>query len=140
MAMITCPECGNMVSDKANSCIHCGSPLQVNKSVKVKIPYFRTGMMGNKACAVELCVGNKSLWTGFSGGVASFEIEEKTVSVSLTIKKAYTGGLSFVDFTIEGAVEQGKKYEVKMVNNAFLGNPAKATWMLSEVDVIDSGI
>lgn len=27
MALIKCPECGNNVSDKAKSCIHCGYPL-----------------------------------------------------------------------------------------------------------------
>lgn len=27
MALITCPECGNQVSDKASACIHCGYPL-----------------------------------------------------------------------------------------------------------------
>ena len=28
--LIKCPECGNSVSDKAISCIHCGFPLQEN--------------------------------------------------------------------------------------------------------------
>lgn len=27
MALITCPECGNTVSDQATSCPHCGKPL-----------------------------------------------------------------------------------------------------------------
>ena len=27
MALITCPECGNAVSDKAATCIHCGFPI-----------------------------------------------------------------------------------------------------------------
>ena len=27
MALIKCPECGNRVSDKVQSCIHCGFPL-----------------------------------------------------------------------------------------------------------------
>ncbi len=30
MAMITCPECGKEVSDKANSCPHCGAPIAKN--------------------------------------------------------------------------------------------------------------
>lgn len=29
MALITCPECGEKVSDKAKACIHCGYPLEV---------------------------------------------------------------------------------------------------------------
>lgn len=27
MALITCPECGKQISDKAAACIHCGYPL-----------------------------------------------------------------------------------------------------------------
>ena len=28
MALITCPECGKQISDKAPACIHCGYPMQ----------------------------------------------------------------------------------------------------------------
>ena len=28
MALITCPECGGKISDKAKVCIHCGYPLE----------------------------------------------------------------------------------------------------------------
>ena len=139
MAMIKCPECGNMVSDKAPNCINCGSPIKINKSVKIKVPYFKTGMLGNKSCEIELTGGGKRLWSGISGGVASFEIETENLNVSLLVKKAYTGGLSFRDFTITGTVGQGKRYEVKMTQNAMLGDPTKASWTFSEVDVIDSG-
>lgn len=49
MALITCPECGKQISDKAPACIHCGYPLQeqppvttaaVSNSKKVVIPSF----------------------------------------------------------------------------------------------------
>lgn len=30
--MIKCPECGQEVSDKASTCIHCGFPLNTNKT------------------------------------------------------------------------------------------------------------
>lgn len=32
MALISCPECGNKVSDKSKTCVHCGSPLQAPES------------------------------------------------------------------------------------------------------------
>lgn len=32
MALIKCPECGNTISDKANICIHCGFPMDGNKT------------------------------------------------------------------------------------------------------------
>ena len=140
MAMIKCPECGKDVSDKAASCIHCGSPIRVDKSVKIKMPYDRTGALGNKACEAELHCEGKTLWSGITGGVANFEIQSESATANLLIKKAYTGGLSFKDFTISGTVRQGKRYEVKMTRNAILGDPTKAEWVFSEIDVIDSGI
>ena len=143
MAMIKCPECGNMVSDKAPTCIHCGTPLQINKSVKIKIPRFVTGMMSQKASEAELNCNGKSLWKGFSGQVASIEIEEPNANVNILIKQAYTGHPFpfFRDFTIKGFVMQGKKYEVKNARASLaFGDPTKSDWVLSEVDVIDSGI
>lgn len=29
MALITCPDCGSQISDKADRCIHCGCPLNI---------------------------------------------------------------------------------------------------------------
>ena len=34
MALIKCPECGKEVSDRAQACIHCGYPLQVESTEK----------------------------------------------------------------------------------------------------------
>lgn len=34
MALITCPECGKEVSEKADSCPNCGNPLQNNNNQK----------------------------------------------------------------------------------------------------------
>lgn len=28
MSLITCPECGSMISDKSKSCVHCGYPIE----------------------------------------------------------------------------------------------------------------
>ena len=38
MALIKCTECGNMVSDKADRCPHCGCPVSVILSDSVKAP------------------------------------------------------------------------------------------------------
>lgn len=143
MAMIKCPECGNMVSDKAPTCIHCGAPLTVNRSVKIKIPRFATGMLGQKASEAEIQCNGKALWRGFSGQVANIEIEIPTSNIDILIEKAYTGHPFpfFRDFTIKGTVEQGKKYEIKNARASLaFGDPTKSDWVLSEVDVIDSGI
>lgn len=142
MAMIKCPECGNMISDKAPTCIHCGTPLYVNKSVKIKIPRFNTGMMNQKACEAELTCDGILVWKGFSGQVVTLEIESFNTNVNILIRKAYTGHPFpfFRDFNIKGSVEQGKKYEIKNAKTTmFFGDPSKSSWVFSEVDVIDSG-
>ncbi len=36
MAMIKCQECGNEISDKAKTCIHCGYPISLETRKKVK--------------------------------------------------------------------------------------------------------
>lgn len=38
MALIKCTECGNMVSDKADRCPHCGCPVSVILSESAKAP------------------------------------------------------------------------------------------------------
>lgn len=39
MAMIKCSECGQMVSDRAKTCIHCGNPLgKPDYTLKIKTP------------------------------------------------------------------------------------------------------
>ena len=34
MALITCPECGKQISDKAPNCVHCGYPIESSKVSK----------------------------------------------------------------------------------------------------------
>lgn len=38
MALISCPECGKQISDKASSCPNCGTPIAEKK---VKVHFFR---------------------------------------------------------------------------------------------------
>lgn len=40
MALITCPECGREISDKAVSCPHCGYPLQTPQAETVRAPGY----------------------------------------------------------------------------------------------------
>lgn len=39
MALITCPECGKQISDKAPACIHCGCPIQQVHTEQQYVPY-----------------------------------------------------------------------------------------------------
>lgn len=36
MAMIKCKECGNEISDKAKTCVHCGCPISIETRKRVK--------------------------------------------------------------------------------------------------------
>lgn len=142
MAMIKCPECGNMVSDKAKSCIHCGMPLNISKTVKIKIIRFPTGMMNQKSSAAEVWYNGKIVWQGYSGQVASFDVESPEANIEILIKKAYTGHPMpfFRDFLIRGVVTPGTRYETKNARASLaFGDPTTSDWVLSEVDVIDSG-
>ncbi len=39
MGLITCPDCGQQVSDRAKTCIHCGCPLEApNYEALIKMP------------------------------------------------------------------------------------------------------
>ena len=40
MALIKCPECNNMISDKSEHCIHCGYPLNNVKQLEEEKPSF----------------------------------------------------------------------------------------------------
>ena len=44
MALINCPECGQQISDKAEVCIHCGTPLKEKplEPVYVSFPQVST--------------------------------------------------------------------------------------------------
>lgn len=33
MALIKCSECGNMISDKSESCVHCGAPMELKENL-----------------------------------------------------------------------------------------------------------
>ncbi len=37
MALISCPECGQMISDKAYTCVHCGYPLKEQQQISKKM-------------------------------------------------------------------------------------------------------
>lgn len=70
MALIKCPECGKEISDKAQTCIHCGYPLSeaiTCGEVWIKIPNnIAGGVVGffsSKRAAVKDQCG-QILWEG----------------------------------------------------------------------------
>jgi len=135
MALISCPECGKEISDRASSCPNCGCPISgkaQDKRVRIAIP--NTDALGASGLTASLIAkdasvtsGGKGLWKGLHGQMAIFEVEGPTdVVVSLGRWSNPT----------EGTVLPGHRYQ--MVQD--VGMHWKATFRLSEVDVIDSGL
>ena len=48
MAMIKCPECGQLVSDKAEACIHCGAPLREKPPEPVYVSFPQVSSLTGK--------------------------------------------------------------------------------------------
>jgi len=75
MALINCSECGEKVSNKAQSCPHCGNPLNQKKEEYLCCPKCgsqeihaeRKGFSGGKALAGALVTGGIGLLAGTIG-------------------------------------------------------------------------
>lgn len=130
MALIKCPECGNLISDKASTCIRCGCPLSeivTSGTVRIKMPNnIVEGWVGLFSSRRAAVVSNgRTLWEGKHGENASFTIDAPTkVTIEL-------GGWAN---PVEGIVYPRKKYALVQDMGAHMF----ATFRLTEVDVIDS--
>ena len=79
MALIKCPECGNMISSNAAACPQCGNPIP-KKKIPVRI--FRKRSL---ACASVECIVNidgMSVGDMPSGGEINISLPVGTHSVS----------------------------------------------------------
>lgn len=109
MALITCPECGNNVSDKADKCIHCGFPLETTTETEIKEE--------NEEKPVKLNHGeeiNISCYDGYlikySNGIVEIyklgvlQTKKNVVNTNVFgIKKSINDDYIF-DFTVDGTV------------------------------------
>lgn len=57
MALIKCPECGNNVSEYAESCPKCGCPMSVIKNKTIKENFEKENQISNEQC--PLCSAKK---------------------------------------------------------------------------------
>lgn len=132
--LIRCPDCGREVSKRASVCPGCGCPLAemvTSGVVKIKLPRTEQmadgfmGLLSSKEASISS--KGKTLWRGKHGETASFTIEEP---VQIVINLGTWGN------PVEGTVEPKNRYE--LVQD--YGFHMKATFRLSEVDTIDSGM
>ena len=131
MALITCPECGQKISDKAHVCISCGCPLKevvTSGDVRIKMPNNIVegwvGLFSSRRAAVIDSSGTL-LWAGKHGENARFSISAPT---EITIQ---LGGWAN---EVSGTVYPRRKYS--LIQD--MGIHMLATFRLTEVDVIDS--
>lgn len=54
MALIKCPECNQDVSDKADICIHCGYPLNMDFNNKITSNYYKIQLFNLKTHDIQL--------------------------------------------------------------------------------------
>ena len=134
MALIKCIECGKEISNKANTCPYCGCPISEMSTVgivKIKLPRTEqisggwVGLFSSKDASVSS--NGKILWRGKHGETATFTVNNVT---SITVNLGTWAN------PVNGFVSPRKKYELVQDYGFHL----KATFRLSEVDVIDSGI
>lgn len=130
MALITCKECGQQISNKATTCIHCGCPLSemaTSGTVRIRMPNnIATGWVGLFSSRRAAVMSNgKTLWEGQHGENASFVIDAPT---EITIE---LGGWAN---PVEGTVYPRKKYSLIQDTGVHM----LATFCLTEVDIIDA--
>lgn len=133
MALVTCPECGQEVSDKATVCPRCAYPIAASSpsgSVRIKMSTINRSLMGGRQKASVTTMGGKILWEGNVGEIAEFHLDAPTsVEVKYHLSAMYYGG------SCTGVIDpkKGKKYNVQVRQGLF-----KTLLSLQMVDIIDS--
>lgn len=115
MAIISCPECGKPVSDKAISCPGCGYPI-----VK-KLEYVLVKLeLADTTQSVSIVTDDDiEIWTGKSGEIAQIGLEGPT---DVTIK--YKLGLFDARKDCKGRIDPGlsRKWLVEADNGRFIAH------------------
>lgn len=133
MALISCPECGKEISDKAYACPHCGNPMNPQPQ-QIQQPQPEEYLCCPKCGSRELHAEHK----GFSGGKA-------------LIGAVAVGGLGLLAGTIGSKDTQitclkcGKKFKAGEARVVRTSNSAQATMPTKQVCgicgyIYDSGI
>lgn len=84
MALITCPDCGNSVSDAAPACIHCGRPLAAAR------PAYASSTRSLDPKAARAAEARPIVWVGYALQALSF-LYGITAIVGLVVAYARRG-------------------------------------------------
>lgn len=149
MALISCPECGKEISNKAVACIHCGCPINVITESKCIIKATADSSVieyGTGSCEIGVYDSEGNEITSLrTGSTVSFSVE-KEMDVCVRYKKMWISSTLGMDVL----PQVRKKLESNMVKVI----PNKKTYLqisyisqfvflqpklhLSEVGMIDS--
>ena len=95
MALIKCPECGQMISDKSVACIHCGYPLQQPQQTipkkLINVHIHRKGKFVGSAITNIVSVDGVQMGSVNNGGSCDFSIAPGLHNI--TIGKGATGSV-----------------------------------------------
>ena len=85
MALITCPECGNRISNTAPNCPHCGWTAR-----KIRVRFFREPRLinGSGATANVIVNGNEA---GTLGNKGSFDVTLRPGTHTITVETVAAG-------------------------------------------------
>ena len=88
MALINCPECGNMISEYAAYCVHCGYPLNPDEHIIHEIREVRSEVKSDaQALPMMLTLKEASKVSGLSyEGLRRLCLEGKLVHVRICRK------------------------------------------------------
>ena len=126
MAMINCPECGNLVSDKAITCIHCGVKLAKEKNIlRIKTPYDPRVLAVLTYKFIDKQTGTV-LGQAHQNEVIEFEIDTPTTIVCHF-------GRGWKDCELNYVPNGIQKYTISQIKGCF-----KTSMNFVKIDVIDS--
>lgn len=113
MALIKCPECGNDISDKSITCIHCGYPISSNiKTTNKKTTRVRSGSKGKIVLVliaiVVLLVGIVSIFANLKEqreqAAYQAQLEAEQQAYQALIEESKSNILPYLEYI-------GKRYE-----------------------------
>ncbi len=118
MSLITCPECGKQISDKATACPHCGAPIGIviansepvnqahAKKRKKKHPFLAVAaVLGIVIIGVELVALNSSAEYDEYSYEVEYEVENEVKS------EVKSGSESKIESKTENYVVSNKEYD-----------------------------
>lgn len=126
MGVVKCPDCGLDVSDRANTCIHCGAPLNFsveNGHIRIKCAYINGASLGKA-----------NIYNSETGELIA-SIKQNEV-IALSIKKDTHVDISFLLMKGTSGILKYKgthNYEISVAPGFFTGK-----LVLNEVTNIDS--